>query len=517
MFLVLGSLQSYIYSQSLQDGLKAIENEKYEQAKQILNSLIASNASYAGLYFYYGNVCYLLSQTDSSKYYYSKGIAVNSKQPENYIGMGKLMLDEKNAEKAKINFDKAFTLSSLKDVKINMLVAEAYITSKNKDVEKAVALLNKILPLDKNNADIHILIGDAYIQLFDGGGKAMSSYERAVEINPKSAKAYYKIGQLYTRIKIYSDALKAFQNSINADAAFIPAYRDLAELYYQAKKYNEAVATFKKYLESAEVNVNNLTRYASFLFLAKDYPSTITVINQIKQLDATNPILYRLIGYSYFEQGKYQEGLEAMKNFFTHVDSSKLIASDFEYLGKLQSKTSNDSLAIINLKKAIALDSSKAELHIDVAQIYYQRKQYIDAAKEYEFKAEKIPPKSQDYFLQGRAYYFAQEYSKADSAFVKVSQIQPNSHFSYLWRGRIFVNVDTKLETDSAKNCYEKCIELAIVDSVKYKKDLVESYSYLGYYFLQKDNNVSAKSYYTKVLELDPENKDAKTVINSLK
>jgi lipoprotein NlpI len=46
---------------------------------------------------------------------------------------------------------------------------------------------------------------------------------------------------------------------------------------------------------------------------------------------------------------------------------------------------------------------------------------------------------------------------------------------------------------------------------------LVNAYSYLGFYFLNKDKKVEAKDYYKKVIELDPTNAKAKTVLAELK
>jgi tetratricopeptide (TPR) repeat protein len=53
-------------------------------------------------------------------------------------------------------------------------------------------------------------------------------------------------------------------------------------------------------------------------------------------------------------------------------------------------------------------------------------------------------------------------------------------------------------------------------DTAKYRREIVEAYSYLGYYaYLQKDIPL-AKSYYQKVLVLDPENPQAKEAVKNL-
>ena len=52
---------------------------------------------------------------------------------------------------------------------------------------------------------------------------------------------------------------------------------------------------------------------------------------------------------------------------------------------------------------------------------------------------------------------------------------------------------------------------------VKNKGGLINAYGYLGFYYLNKDKKAEAKEYYKKIIELDPTNTKAKTVLNELK
>ena len=55
------------------------------------------------------------------------------------------------------------------------------------------------------------------------------------------------------------------------------------------------------------------------------------------------------------------------------------------------------------------------------------------------------------------------------------------------------------------------------MDSVKFRKELIESYQYLGYYYYLQEDNVKSKSYWQEVLFLDPKNQQAIDVIKMLK
>jgi len=60
-----------------------------------------------------------------------------------------------------------------------------------------------------------------------------------------------------------------------------------------------------------------------------------------------------------------------------------------------------------------------------------------------------------------------------------------------------------------SKPFYEKYIEIASIDKEKNKKNLIESYNYLAYYYIQQNDLVQGKSFYEKIIELDATNEDA--------
>src|SRR6185436_10462084 len=124
---------------------------------------------------------------------------------------------------------------------------------------------------------------------------------------------------------------------------------------------------------------------------------------------------------------KAKQGLYALEYYMKKVDAKKITASDFEYLGKLQSKVSGkDSLALINLYKALEMNPNNFDVYQDIAKTYNKMKRFDEAAATYELYISKARrPNAQDYFLMGKAYYYAKNYVKADSAFMKVNELAP--------------------------------------------------------------------------------------------
>jgi tetratricopeptide (TPR) repeat protein len=182
-----------------------------------------------------------------------------------------------------------------------------------------------------------------------------------------------------------------------------------------------------------------------------------------------------------------------------------------------------DSLAIQNIKKAMEMNPYNADLYVDMAKLYNKMRKFDSAVVNYEIymgKAKKV--NAADFFLYGKAAYFAKQYTKADSAFAKVSEMKADYPDAYLWRGNANVSMDPDFKTDLPKQYYEKYISLLTADPEKFetslkmknKAGLINAYDYLGFYYLNKKMKPEAKTYYQKVLELDPNNTKAKTALS---
>ena len=126
-------------------------------------------------------------------------------------------------------------------------------------------------------------------------------------------------------------------------------------------------------------------------------------------------------------------------------------------------------------------------------------------------------PSSQDLYFIGRAYYFTENYAKADSSFIKLATAQPKLIVGEWWLARSKAAQDPESEKGLAKPYYEKLIEKATAgDVTKAKVELTEAYSYLGYYHYLKGDLKTSKPYWEKVLAIDPANEKAKTAVKSI-
>jgi tetratricopeptide (TPR) repeat protein len=254
------------------------------------------------------------------------------------------------------------------------------------------------------------------------------------------------------------------------------------------------------------------------LIQTEDYKEAIV---QIQQILATDSVTYndlnRALAYSYYEEKQYPQANYYIAKFFKNAPAEKVSSKDYLYYGRIQIKNGQDSLGIINLTKSFEIDSTNMDLLSEIAGAYIKSKRHQEAGDTYKLKIQSSTGGVNDYYKMGRAYFDAKNWAEADSAFAMVNRMSVDFEPAYLFRARVYSNLDPDTEQGLAKPFYEKLIEKASIDSVKYGKDILEAYNYLGYYYLVNKQYCESLKYWDKIVILDPANENAKSALNDLK
>ena len=540
-------------AQTLQEAVVKIDNERFSAAASDFRALITKDPAKGENYFYFGENFFKKGDADSANIFYSKGAEANATYPLNYVGLGKVLLSKGNVADAKTQFYKAAALGANKNAELFRKIAEAWLATDSKNADEAILQINNAIKLEPKNAENYIILGDAQLEKnpTDGSGP-IKSYKTATTLNPKSVKGILREGKLYQRGRNYQLALDKYKEAIAIDPTYAPAYREIAEVYSLYSQPAKAIENWKKYLE---LNNSDDARYRfmSALFSNKQYPEAITEYEGLKKQGFANLYLERLAGYSYTEVGNkvdtssYTKGLKAMNKFFEMAGPNfKYLYNDYKYKGLLLARTGKDSLGVIEMEKAIALDpSASGEMNSEIANIYMKAKKYDKAIKAFDRKmnGDTKNLNNNDYFSLGRAYYFsggniqrdaiAMKDVKAkdkkmaealpffvgsDSAFSKLTQLSPTWPVGFFWRGKANVQLDPTNEKGLAKPYFEKALTLLKPEEKStptYKNNVIEALEYLGGYSIgvAKDK-AKADEYWKAVQELDPNNAKAKIYFN---
>lgn len=534
--LLMGSTASF--AQSLADAKKAIDAEQYQKATSMLKTLVANQPKDGNNYFNLGKVYLLTEDIDSARAAFTNGTTADPKNALNYVGLGQADLTEKNATNAKTNFDKAISLKG-KDFATYLAIGRAYIDQPNVDYAQALPNLQKADELDSKDKEpeTFLALADFYAQQRKNT-EAYPMYLRALDITPDLSRAHVQIGKMYKDAFAFPEAEAEVKKVIETDPNYGPAYRELAEIQMQwsftdpkngAAKKAEALANMRKYLDLTDKSFDSRLRYAQFLVYAGDFATLGQEVATLNSPDPKNPknfVVTRMRGYSAVENKNYEQGVKYMNELFARTqDASRIIGSDYLYLGKAQQNLGQDSLAFINISKAVELDSTKVDELAAIGNKYYTAKNFAKSAQVYDKVTQansKDPNIAMNYYYLGASHYFAYAFDvrdnknptkdalvKADTAFSKLTKLAPEYETAYLFRARINKNLDDAESTQKlAVPYYEKFIELVTAKPEKVaanKATLSEAYNYLGAVFATTDKE-KAKEYFNKTLAIDPTN-----------
>ncbi len=444
-------------------------------------------------------------------------------------------------------------------------LAESYIVFDKVDTTSALPLVREAATIDPKNSTIFIIAGDIYL-LVNNGSLAIKNYNAAQDLDVKSPIANMKIGYIYYKGRNLMAAIPYYEQAIALDKNYAPGYRELGQLYSLAGKFKESKKYFETYLQLTNQNIPAKIRYVNALFYSKNYADVIKNVEDIFAVDQSRTYLNRIAGYSSYEQSNYSEALRYMNQLFAKLPADRILKKDYVYLARIlvrknsgysktlaeldkdnaelaKIKEKNESLkgpakekdkvseepltakiaelqgsvdasakeltqAFDAYEKAITFADEDANLIQEKANMQNANRFYVEAADTWKRLIAKGKDSDDNYLKIGRAYYQGKDFDKAEEIFDQMIAKYPNNISGYNWAANNAAAKDPESKTDIAKDKFITLVAKAAVDSVKYSTEIFDALRFLGYNALQSNKNELAKAYYTRMVNLDPNNKE---------
>ena len=249
---------------------------------------------------------------------YSKRIAANPNNPDNYWRRGILEAALKKYDVALQDYHRAIKLDSTKaDYYYSLADADFYAghtrNSKN-DFEKCISL-------DPKNTDAQLRLAELYfyVKKYDDAFKLIN---KALTINPHLARAYFMKGMIYLENKDTAKAISSIQTTVEQDSKYYDAYIELGLIF--SHKGNPIALDY--FNDAININAGDIEPYydkGMFYQTTGDYDNAIKAYNELLQVKPGYKFAYYNLGVIYYLHNKdYQQSIE---NF------SKAIRADSAY------------------------------------------------------------------------------------------------------------------------------------------------------------------------------------------
>jgi tetratricopeptide (TPR) repeat protein len=505
---------------------------EYPKAKDFFESQLTTAPAESN--YYLGEIAWATGKVDEAIAFFDKGITADPLYAMNYIGKGKAMMKSNQVEAETIF--KNTLKKNKKNAAVNVGIARAYYENGKKEmVAPKLVIARKVA---KKSPLLYIFEGDMLVAE-DKMGEAAGMYDQATYFDPNNVVATIKLAQVYESIQP-ALAVEKLEPLLAAHPQYTIINRNLGRAYNAAGKYRSAIESFVKYYGEGNCAYEDIYRLASAYYFADRYPESITLLDKGLSQDSTNFVFNRLRMYNASKTKDKENGVTIAEKFFNLKGS--FIDKDYAAYAVILADAEKFSEALAQYDKVIASNAVKPETYKELAPIYTKMSDHVKAAESYQKYIDMVGgidvAEGSDYYIMGRSWYnagqalrldstetgmaLAKEYfTKADTTFGVVCSKSPLSHIGYLWRGHTNAAMDPKTEQGLAKPYYEATLRLILkkieegANAASFRKDLINIYLYEAVYFYQKEDKENATLYSNKILELDPNNATAKSLLES--
>ncbi len=512
---------------------------EFGAAKEYFNKQLTQNPEESN--FYLGEIAFLEGKVDEAKAFYEKGLAAAPESAMNTIGLTKLTI--KSDPKGSADIFKNLSKKNKKNELLHLLMARAYFDVG--DLKSANEYLEKTRKINKKYPPLYILQGDLVVK--EDPGKAGSFYDQAIYFDANYILGYIKSAKVYVKIN-NALAVDKLEKAIELNPDYMFAYKYLGEASIEGSRFEQAGAAYEKYFSSGNYSVGDITNYSSVLNTLKKYDESLALIQEGLKREPDNYILHRLWLYNLLELKDYTQGLTVAEKFFAIQNERPHIPKDFIAYGKMLEENKQYDKALENYLKAEEaakederFKTSLPGIYADIASLYKAEKNMVKAAEfqeKFMATAEEADKNMGHYYELGTIYsslaasldsasvedpsqlmVLKQEYvAKADSTFSVLIETLPDNPMGYQGKARAYSALDPEVTEGTAKPYYEKLLEILLAQGDKVSKPaLLETYTYLGYYYFLKEDKDNSVPYWEKVLELKPNDANANAILEQWK
>ena len=209
---------------------------------------------------------------------------------------------------------------------------------------------------------------------------AVGYFEKAVEIDPNYAEAWYQAGFCYGMLGRHADALKASRQAAKLRPEWSETYVNIGASSYALGQYKDAAEAYR---QAAKIDANNAdTQYSLGLSLGKlgRADEEILAYKRAVALKPDYANAYELLGAAYFKQKKFADSLAAFEQLKTYKPDAKT----YNYLGENYFELGKTEESVDAFNNAVSYNSNFDKARFNLGRAYLKLGDRDNAMVQYE-------------------------------------------------------------------------------------------------------------------------------------
>ena len=426
---------------------------------------------------------------------------------------------------------KALAKEFKKDAAKLASVGKAYLAEK--DYVNAKVYADMAIKANSKCAEGFLLAGNIAVAK-DDAGEAATQFQQAMYADPKDPNGYRRYAQMMSKASP-QDAVNALE-TLRQQRPDYPVDLIAAEIYSDAGKMDLAIQYYDK-VNIADMKDYQISDYATNLFLSQNYEKSLNVATQGHNKFARNASFNRLMMFNQTELKDFEAAVAAGDRLFNASDSAKISSFDYGYYGRALEGANKYQEAIGIYEQMLKADNVKDDEKLEVnKKISDGYKKISDYAKAEEYLNKYIQghPQSSFSLEESVAMLYADQladettpaaqkqaaYDKADALYAALGQKYPDNA-AYVANKRAQMPFSLALDDKAKlKLAGPRYLEFANILAAKSDRSagetkmLVNAYNAVTAYYVHVVEDMDkAKEIAGRLIEIDPENGNAKAIL----
>lgn len=180
------------------------------------------------------------------------------------------------------------------------------------DYARAVTFFEKAAEIDPNYAEAWYQTGFCYGML-GRHNEALKASKQAAKLRPNWTETFINIGASSFALGQFKDAAEAYRTAVKLDESNADAQYALGLSLGKLNRTDEEILAYKRAVALKPDHANAIEKLGLAYFKQKRYTDALQAFEQLKTYKPDGKT-YNYLGECYFETGKFQESLEAFNN-----------------------------------------------------------------------------------------------------------------------------------------------------------------------------------------------------------
>lgn len=229
--------------------------------------------------------------------------------------------------------------------------------------------MNSILDRRNSPTELDRLIQNGINMKNQGDGDgAIETFEKALELSPKSARIRQLIGETYKKMGNIEKAEEKMKEAVSINPQYIKVHQSLSDLYQEIGDKEKAVASLETAAKISPNNSQRQTTLGKIYLESGDVERAEQSFNKAMEVEPNNPNIKTNIGEIFLESGHAEKAASVFKQSLNQKEDVHV----YNRLGIALRRKGKVNEAIKEYHRAIKIDQNDEGLHYNIGRAYIE-------------------------------------------------------------------------------------------------------------------------------------------------